>query len=142
MSAFVVDPHHINSLVSWAAARGTGSNGVRYYWGRQWRDIAPDAKRVASVLRAENVRSVNTRYSEAEPAHGFKFKRVDTDHLSGADVVCACDCLDYQSCETDDWKDTEAYAALQAIREAAVRDLVGGCSTWELTSPTPVRRTV
>ena len=62
MSAFLVDDYHINALVSWAAGRH-GHQAITYYWSGSRRDIRHDPRRVASVLFAENVRSVNARYS-------------------------------------------------------------------------------
>jgi hypothetical protein len=39
-------------------------------------------------------------------------------------VISCCDCLRYQSCETDDYEQTAAYKVLDAIRESAIRQLV------------------
>lgn len=134
MSAFVVSDFHVRALVSWAILRH-GCDAVTYHWSGSRRDVRRDASRVASVLYAENVRSVNARYNEAEPAHGFAFKRVDVGHLRPADIVNACNCLDYQSCETSDWRETEAFAIVDAIRDAAVRDLCAGSDVWCLEEP-------
>lgn len=139
MSAFIVSDYHINALVSWAADRH-GYRAVTYYHAGRRRDIREAPARVASVLYAENVRSVNARYDEAERADGFRFKRVATSRLKAADIVNACNCLDYQSCETPDWRETEAFAIVDAIRDAAVRDLCESSSVWALDAPEPAAR--
>lgn len=126
MSAYIVEPLHINALVSWACAQR--KDGVHYYWQQTGRYInVKSAARIASILYAENVRSVNTRYRESEPMHGFAFKPVMrlAARLSLVQVIKSCHCLDYQSCETDDWEDTEACAVLRGIESAAVCCLPG-----------------
>lgn len=138
MSAFLVDDYHINALVSWAYARN-GHKAVTYYWSGSRRDIRHDPRRVASVMFAENVRSVNARYQESDPAHGFTYRHVMTGRFSAADIVNACRCLSYQSCEADGWQDSEAYAVIEAIKDAAVRDLCEGSDVCALRAPTTTR---
>jgi hypothetical protein len=123
MSAYVVTDYHINALVSWAAGQH-GSNAVSYYWGNRRRDVRGDEKRIASVLYAQNVRSVNHRYNEADPAHGFKFQYV-SNVLNPIDVIKACNGYTYQACETDDWDRTEAHAIVAGIIQSAIRALPG-----------------
>lgn len=126
MSAFVVTDFHINLLVSWAASRH-GSGAVSYYWNRCHRDVRHDPARIASVLYAENVRSVNARYKECEPAHGFKFRHIPLGYLNlkPVQIIKACHCLVYQSCEAEGWEESEAKAILDGIEAAAVRSLDG-----------------
>jgi hypothetical protein len=123
MSAYLVTDFHINALVSWAATRH-GSHAVSYYWNGRRRDLRNDEKRVASVLFAQNVRSVNSRYNEADPAHGFVFRLV-VNVLNPIDVIKGCHGYAYQACETADWEETEAHAIIKAIEGAAVRTLPG-----------------
>ena len=138
MSAFLVDDYHINALVSWAAGRH-GHQAITYYWSGSRRDIRHDPRRVASVLFAENVRSVNARNQEADPAHGFAYRPVVTCRLSAADIVNACRCLSYQSCEADGWQASEAYAVIEAIKDEAVRDLCESSDVWALRAPTTTK---
>ena len=123
MSAYLVPDYHINALVSWAAGKH-GANAVSYYWGNKRREVRNDEARIASVLFAQNVRSVNYRYREAEPAHGFKFKRVPN-MLNPIDVIKACHGYGYQACETDDWEQTEAFAIIKGIERSAIQSLPG-----------------
>lgn len=139
MSAFVVSDFHINALVSWAEQQ-MGIGAVSYFWQGRGRYVREDAARVASVLFAENVRSVNTRYGEHESAHGFVYRpaaAVGLRALSPVQVIKACHCLAYQSNETDDWEATEAKAILDAIERAAIYQLPGyDRAKWALDEPT------
>lgn len=74
MSAFVVSADHINALTSWAEAYGQKRHQLTYWWQGRHRPIAGDGARVAAVLYAENVRSVNSRYGENEPGHGHIYR--------------------------------------------------------------------
>ncbi len=50
----------------------------------------------------------------------------------------ACNCYDYQSCEARDWEESEAYAYIQALKEAAIRVLPGyDDAEWEITAEKP-----
>lgn len=133
MSAYIVSHYHINALTSYAVRQE-----VSFYWKNKRyvfnRDSAND---LAGQLYSENVRSVNSRYNERTRRVGFKFERVLTDHLNHDDIIKACDCLRYQSSETRNYERTLAYAALQAIREEAIDQLVDDCHTWELNQPQP-----
>ena len=127
MSAYVVSAYHINALVTYANLERIG-----YFWQGKRRDVREDPRRIASVLYAENVRSVNARYNDAAPAHGHEY-RIELSHLSHIGAIKACHCLAYQSCETDDWEETEAAAILRAIEASAVRKLPGyDEAAWEL----------
>lgn len=135
MSAYLVPDYHINALVSWAASRH-GSNAVSYYWGGRRREVRGDEKRIASVLFAENVRSVNARYKEADPAHGFKFKLVPN-RLNPIDVIKACHGYGYQACEAEGYEESEAFAICAAIAQSAIRALPGyeESNAWCLSGP-------
>jgi hypothetical protein len=135
MSAYLVPDYHINALVSWAAGRH-GSNAVSYWWGGRRREVRGEEKRIASVLFAQNVRSVNSRYNEADPAHGFKFKLV-SNMLNPIDVIKGCHGYGYQACETDDYEQTEAFAIIAAIAQSAIRSLPGyeESRAWCISGP-------
>jgi hypothetical protein len=45
--------------------------------------------------------------------------------LPAVALLKLCDCLDYQSCETEDWKQTAAHELLELIRGAAICALPG-----------------
>lgn len=135
MSAFICSPNHVAILATFAARRRRG-DAFRYFHGGAW--IEPTAAQLFEVLATENARSVAHRYSE-EPhpvspmPKAFKCP-LDIDPRA---IVRGCDCLCYQSCETPDYKQTEAYAALQAIREIAISMLCAGCEVWTLDGIKP-----
>lgn len=137
MSAYIVSDLHINTIVTWAITRH-GSNAVRYYWRGVSRDVRhKGAQRIASVLYSENVRSVNTRYNDCESPVGFVFRNVPyACNKTPVEIIKACHCLAYQSCETSDWEETEAFAVLQAIESTAVRMLPGyDEADWSIHEP-------
>jgi hypothetical protein len=119
MSAFVVDNAHIDALVTYA-----GDHHVSYYLNHRTVIDAGNASEIGQKLLDENVRSVNYRYRETDKAERYEFKRW-TRPLQAITVIKAIECLDYQSCETDDWRQTEAFAILQAIKDAAIENLPG-----------------
>ena len=135
MSAYVVPDYHINALISWAAGQH-GSNAVSYYWEGKRREVRNDAKRTASVLYAENVRSVNARYKDSASAHGFAYKPV-ANMLEPVDVIKACHGYGYQACETESWEQSEAFAIIAAIERSAIRALPGysDSKAWCLSGP-------
>lgn len=90
----------------------------------------------AEALYQENVRSVSHRYPN-DPRDGLPGEPSGVVDVSARNMIQAvyalpplhilkmCNGLDYQSCETDDWRETRAYALLQAIKDAAIRELPG-----------------
>lgn len=126
MSAFVVTEEHIKELAAfWATAD---------HWTRKNED---DATKVARVLLAENLRSVRYRYPGDDELPGpIETPEADTLSMRLRDIanrkvrnpvwiLKMADCLEYQSCETPDWKDTEAKALLDSIRRLAIAKLPG-----------------
>lgn len=122
MSAFIVSRTHIDVIVSGAV------------------DVLPDLPRrhgaadaVGQILWKENVRSVVTRYPQiggSEEARSHLFAAETYRHtryygVTHAALAKAIHCLDYQSCETDDWPSTPAYAILDEIEAAILRALPG-----------------
>ena len=51
--------------------------------------------------------------------------RAGARELSPVQVLKACNCLEYQSCEHPGWEDSQARANLEVIRAYAVRQLPG-----------------
>lgn len=132
MSAFIVGAYHINVLVSYGVSR----NAQYYVPGDGWSYFNEgSAPAIAAMLYSENVRSVNHRYSERAKRTGHTFRPESWAHLSPADIVRACDCLDYQSWEHKGWERSEAKRALRAIRERAIDSLTTQSSAWELHAP-------
>jgi hypothetical protein len=151
MSAFICDTDTFKALAIFAATRQHGSWRVdpRYVKGldspeyalRGIANLCADelATLYADTLYRENVRSVSYRYPNSGrddlpgPIADAGFVDVTNRDLcnggyisiKAVSVLKSCDCLEYQSCETPDYKQSVAYALLSAIRRAAIRSLPG-----------------
>jgi len=84
------------------------------------------------ALVDQNYRSVNHRYHEDAEPYQFRW-RPFLPRLSPVEIIKACNCYRYQSCETPDFKETEAYAIMTALRERAIIHLPGyEEAAWEI----------
>lgn len=120
MSAWVVSKRHVAAMVKWYVEQGDGEGEVQR--------IAGGAAEAAAMLYAENVRSVNHRYSDHTPDEPIAFTSADLIHapaISAVEAIKAAHCLEYQSCETDDYKRTKAYKLCRYIESAAMHRLPG-----------------
>lgn len=137
MSAFIVDDAHISAIIRFAAFHQVSfyhpveKTRVRVNWN--------NADDMGRLLLAENVRSVNFRYNETMtdelreriagyrcPLHGMPQTPVP--------ILKAIDGLFYQSCETDDWRETPAAWLLGAIQSEAISKLPGyAAAQWHIT---------
>ena len=134
MSAFVVDDKTIEKIIN-VAIMCADDQGVWFYHRANSGEVTSgyitrnNAAWAAQVLLDENYRSVNARYSDAalphpvQFRHQFRFIGDKVREIAGA--FKAADCLDYQSCETDDWESTLAYKILQGCRSAMWHALPG-----------------
>lgn len=93
-----------------------------------------DLQKVGDMLRAENARSVAFCYSEPAKAAPYTFERIAV-RLDVPQLLRAVQCLEYQSCETDDWQETEAYRFLQKVRELCIEALTSGERNLEWGAP-------
>jgi len=134
MSAFVCNEKHFLALAVWAT-RPTGGGArahasyLRHFGGSDCTGMDQEdvANYFADVLMRENVRSVRARYQDMVVAAPF-IPSARPDQCAGLTplhILKMCDCLEYQSCETDDYHTTTAWHLLQAIRRAAIRELPG-----------------
>jgi hypothetical protein len=148
MSAYISDPRTIDYLVQWASNTRdlsvylpAGFPATDYDRARSdrvglaarlnLRELTPNE--IGQILLDENVRSASARYPNesidslpgpCDKSRVLAYRFQPVAHQLAAWVVKACDCVRYQSCETDDYEDTLAYKVLDAIREAAIRHLV------------------
>lgn len=138
MSAYLVEPQHITEIVKWASNPQQG-NLSHVYNQITKREIDCDAESLIEILSLANIESLVARYGEqAEVEYeGYedKCKSILKYSTDGASVslltgVGSCDlkaddiynmvrCLEYQSCEVDNWVETDAYWLLNAIRDMA-----------------------
>lgn len=128
MSAFIVNPNHISALVRWACRVR-----VNVFYGTPSRrlDIAGNEQEACDILLAENVVSFNYRYDETVEAT-MVYDAFATS-LRAIDVIKACHCLEYQSCEHPQWETSTAKAIVTAIEDASTRALPGyDDAPWEI----------
>lgn len=142
MSAYICDKNHFLYLVAAALSpRLVGRYGPFSWFHDGQRHQLPTgaperAAEVANMLHLENVRSVSHRYpgdkSSATlpgPIHPEAITAADflgcfeTPDL--AQLAKAIHCLEYQSCEHPEWKDSEAWAFLDALSGAILHALPG-----------------
>lgn len=163
MSAYVVHPEHIIALALYAAnGRGgpgysdkrvdprylnyqTKSKKIEELAERNDYPVNVLAQAYADILYGENIRSVQCRYENCQTVNDLpglieKPERVIIPFTRICPVVdpvwilSMCVGLDYQSCETDDWRETDAYKLIRSIKEAAIRELPGyDNAPWEYT---------
>ncbi len=133
MSAFVVSDKTIAGMLQ---ATRQDHYGVYVYWNNESKRIHNhDTSVAAQVLVDENYRSVNYRSGlyghETVESHTYSDPYVEP--LELIQIIKLCNCYAYQSCETDDWKETEAYAICDALKETAIRALPGyENAEWEI----------
>lgn len=123
MSAFIVGDAHINAMLQDTGSQFQGVSPA-YSWEGEMHYLNGHKQEVGQKLLDENYRSVNYRYGESEKAPDFQ-STYPTRRYSSVEIVKLCDCYRYQTCETPDWKDTEAYAIMQMLHERAISNLPG-----------------
>jgi hypothetical protein len=97
------------------------------------------------VLYLENLRSLNHRYKDSEPDAPFEPRsyvfNLGTQPLSPVEALKACQCYDYQACETDDYERTHAAKLVEQIRSWAISRLAGyDEAKWTVDDPRFSRR--
>lgn len=146
MSAFVCDPEHIKALAMFAASQGRYAGGrnipeywLKYFGGKDMTGHSPAecASYYATILLEENLRSVGYRYDDPEykdlpgpiptprEIHVTDSDMLVRRQINPLQILKMCACLDYQSCETEDWRQTVAYTLLGGIKDAAINILPG-----------------
>lgn len=137
MSAFVVSHDHIDALLTFADMKRMKDRlGYCVNRGKEqlgWTDLG-------RVLLAENERSVCHRYPDCTPGNmpgtigeeaiGYKFKTFQEAFRMQHTQLCiwiikACNCFDYQACETEDYEQSIAHAMIKSIQSEAIRCLPG-----------------
>ncbi len=118
MSAYIVSKDHISALVSFCNAK----NVYVYYDGKKFDVTNLDA--IGQILVNENYRSVNTRYSSNDAPFVYEFQYLQR-HFTLIQIIKLCHCYNYQSCETEDYYESLAYAIVRGIESHAVRLLPG-----------------
>jgi len=118
MSAFVCSKNHIAAVASYAVAKKV--------WLGNASAKDSDFKSIYETLARANVASVCYRYGDDKPENYrdvLRAPKLSAVQHSAIQIVKLCDCLDYQSCETDGWRSSDACKLLSRIRDAAINSL-------------------
>lgn len=124
MSAYLVSEQHIHYLMeavhAWGLHAPHGNSVIR-----REKNLDHEARtNLGMELWEENQRSLNAKYPpELMPNYMASNRHWGT--LDPVQVIKACHCYEYQSCEHDDWRDSRAYAIIQGILDAAMSHLRG-----------------
>lgn len=156
MSAYICNPSAFGILAAYA----TLNHCAVHEWQHSRNPAAEieTAQRVAKGLARENIRSVAHRYpddpdgnrpgpclldaeiEEAAAIYAAHFW-ANSHHvrkLTPVQVLKLCQSVDYQSCETDDWRDTLAWRQLDWIKSEAIRSLPGyEDADWDFSQLVP-----
>lgn len=145
MSAFTIDTDHIDYMVTAALTFG-GSGPLSWHIAsnevkvgaspiENTTECTPENRTdIGAMLLAENVRSVNSRYSAEELAPVYT-NRVYPGRIDPVQTLKAIDCYEYQACEHDGWKTSNAHRFCAALRYAAIAMLPGyDAAAWHVST--------
>lgn len=133
MSAFICNPEHFHALAAFATQGNVYSPaGIEPAWLRSRCEeylVTPEREHdatVARILYLENVRSVDYRYGEKNEIDPEYWNIRSYPPVNNpVHILKMCACLEYQSCETPDYRDSLAYLLLTRIRAKAIKSLPG-----------------
>jgi hypothetical protein len=137
MSVYILDPSALGLLAAFAVQHNCVIKERGLHFSKEGA-----AQAVAKGLARENIRSVACRYPEDEsgsrPGPCLKDEEIEEaaaiyathfvtnpQGVAPIQIIKLCQSYDYQSCETDDWKDTLAWQQINWILGAAIRCLNG-----------------
>lgn len=144
MSAFVVDPAHIDYLVSAAIQWNYGG---AIYFDLPEQSVRVDhgtADAVGATLLAENIASVNHRYPDdayddlpgpVPTPHAIDYRHRFALNVKPLWVLKAIRCYEYQSCEHPGWAESAAKTFCERMTTEAIARLPGyDQAPWDITS--------
>lgn len=144
MSAYICNPEQFGILAAYAVINKCQVSEWTHYRADRDADVK-NAQVVARGLARENIRSVAHRYPGDKDGHRPGPCLLDAEieeaaalyaahfmanshyvrKLSPLQIIKLCQSMDYQSCETDDWKDTLAWRQLDWIKNNAIYSMPG-----------------
>lgn len=168
MSAYIVNPDVIDVLARAACTTGRGPSATTVSWSwpsldeehgyAHYRAAYGGEEEVGRRLLRENERSIITRYPDCADDDGrplydrfpgpadyegweaYTFPGWSWAMPAPIDVLGIIAHYEYQSCESHDWQDTEAYAFCRSLTDRMHTLLPGwGTVRWDYTHPEPVR---
>lgn len=155
MSAYVVEPTHVDALLSIALHGSSEGRAPWLKWRPQWVEIGGEedrggsltaemASRVGAELLAECIESVAYRYPDSDRSDlPGPIPTPDPDQYEFTDlgrVFSLGECLqaisgyEYQACEHPGWRVSYAYRFCAELRSNLVSHLRGEADTWEVTA--------
>jgi len=128
MSAWIVKKKHIDFLVT-AALESMINRTIRGEIDGHPVEMEisyNNADKIGATLWAENIKSVNYRYSNHKPSEvsAYRFTKHNGGPIAIV-VIKQIDCLDYQSCEHDGWKNSWARRFCDELKDAMIYSLPG-----------------
>ena len=151
MSAYIVTKNHILYLLSAITSRRiTRTYGFSYYHNDSTTQVRlgdyDQLAAIGSKLWQENVKSVNARYNDATDSEAYTIQphelaSVHWQEIEPVQVIKACHCLNYQSCEHEAWETSEAKTILDRLINAACHALTGyDDAAWGAPETTSAKR--
>lgn len=146
MSAFTLTHKHINALVHAAFFKKASycDRDTFYIWHRgkthmfnrtNKKTLNPDV--LGQILVNQNFKSVNFRYKDKSPSFKFKYE-LSHDQFTNVQLLKACDCYDYQSCETPNYEQSLVAKIIDKIRSQLICSLNGYAdSEWTIEEDLP-----
>ena len=144
MSAYLVEPEHIAEICKWAFGRGHRDmphcvNMVKRSMIKSRYDLPLESFTAAEILAQANIASINARYNDIDASDAADYiasvvqlsRQLGKEQLAASDIYNMCQCLDYQSCEVNNWVETDAYWIIRAIMAEASRVMAAGAQvSW------------
>jgi hypothetical protein len=123
VSAFLVSDAHISFIVDFA------NSALPKYNRLPGGAALSDPQGVGEILHKANVDSVNYRYPQdtcEPPVWQWKPSGPHAATLENlVKFLKALDCLEYQSCERNDWEESQAFKIIRTLRGMAINSLPG-----------------
>jgi hypothetical protein len=141
MSAYLVDPEHINVMVYFAMQSAGGDvmswrvdDDSEIFGCRAECAHYENRDRIGQMLLDQNAASVNHKYDE-DSAYIYSYQPPKFRDWQPIEIISATQGYEYQACETPEWRDSEAYAFCQALQRKMIRQIAGyDGSPWEITA--------
>jgi len=140
MSAFIVDKAHINAIINGGLF---SRDPLSWYHGEERHKLEYEtADQVGQMLLDECINSVMCRYEDSEVTNlpgradaeyliPFKHK-LAYNPLPAVQLFKLIHCYEYQSCESNGWKTSEAHAFCRSLAGRLIRRLPGyDAAEWE-----------
>lgn len=142
MSAYIVERKHIAYLVVAMQSKRIRRYSRAFHWYHNGRgkELTPyddgTALEVAQLLWNENIKSIHGRYPDTVESReypgaddDYEIRPGDVknlwDEIDPVQLLKSIHCYEYQSCEHDEWKTSEARAIMRALESEAIQALTG-----------------